>query len=401
MNKSKINKINNQFFFINYNSDNLKFVHSGCWNTECKNKINFDKLSKNQYINTVLYNQLYITTQINKEDIDFLSLIGDNIYQKYYEPENMDPLSLLYKIPDGLKCIEKFTLLGLGNHDVSDKETYETVLKLDESDKLFIPNDYYCLIIRLNGFRVKLIYINTNILNDYETTEPYYRTLSKEDYEKIQELQFKFIDEAINSGDYHTEYTFVLGHEPIIYVPHKNQILDETDKSNFKILNRMINNNNVDFYLNADEHNLQSITSKMSKLKYITSGGGGALGDFPKGLYDLKKENKEVIIQDDKYLVNNVIASHGYVKFEIKKEELKYNFIVPEYVSNNLDNTIDILENKIFDVPFKVIGTDIPTTLYISPKCDNKEGGSNNYYEKYIKYKNKYIKLKNYKSELK
>ncbi len=393
MNKSRINLIKNQFFYIDHDSDNLKFIHSGCWNTECKNKINFDKLSKNPFINTVLYNQLHTTNQINKEDVDFLSLIGDNIYQKYYDPVDMEPPSLLYKIPEGIKCIEKFTLMGLGNHDVTDKYTYDAVMKLNELDKIFMPNEYYCLIIRLKGFRVKLIYINSNILNSYETTEPYYRTIPKEDYEKLQEQQFQFIDEAINSGEFETEYTFVLGHEPIIYVPHKNKVLTETDKELLLRLNKMINNNRVDFFLNADEHNLQLISSKHSKLKYITSGGGGALSDFPIGLYNLKKDNMGIVIEDENYLVNTVIASHGYVKFELNKSTTRYDFIVPDYVTDNLDAKLDILDDRIFEVPFKIINNDVPTLLLISPKCA-REGG---YYQKYIKYKMKYIKLKNSK----
>jgi hypothetical protein len=64
---------------------------------------------------------------------------------------------------------------------------------------------------------------------------------------------------------------------------------------------------------------------------------------------------------------------------------------VPDYVSNNLDNTIDRFDDSIFSAPFKIITTDLSTSLYISPKCSMLKGG---YYEKYLKYKQKYLVLK-------
>jgi len=391
----KINIKKTQFFSIDLDIDNLKFIHSGCWNTECKNRINLTKL-KHQYINTALYDQLHITTQINSEkDIQFLSLIGDNIYQKYYEPPDMTPGVILHKIPDGLACIKQFILLGLGNHDVSDKETYDKVMELKSNENIFIPNDYYCLIINMRDFNIKLIYINTNILNDYAETEPYYRTIPEAEYIKMQQNQYEFLNEAINSGEFTTKYTIVLGHEPIIYAPHSEKLLEETTKSEFLRINELINNGNVDFYLNADEHNLQSISSNRSKLKYIISGGGGALSDFPIGLYNKKLEDADFILQNDKYIFNEVIASHGYVKFDIQKDSINYYYIVPEYVNNDLNNKISVLDESIFSVPFKIIipNTVKPTSLYISPKLvEEKKGG---YYDKYLKYKNKYVKLKN------
>jgi len=395
MDKSRIKHIRNQFFCIDLDTDNLKFIHSGCWNTECKNRINHSKLEKLPYINTALYDQLHITTKINTEDVSFLSLIGDNIYQKYYEANNADPPSILYKIPNGIQCINQCILLGLGNHDTSDKVTYDRVMQLNDEPKIFIPCDYYCLIIKMREFSIKLIYINTNILNVHEHSEPYYRyNKSKVEYLQMQVDQYEFLDEAINNPEFETTYTFVLGHEPIIHAPHSKELCEETDRVQLLRINELINrNNNVDFYLNADEHNLQSISSKMSKLKYIISGGGGALGDFPVGLYNKKLENIDFILQTDKYRFNNVIASHGYVRFEINKDSVQYHFVVPDYVSNNLDNTIDRFDDSIFSAPFKIISTDVSTALYISPKCSMlKEGGR--YYQKYLKYKQKYLVLK-------
>jgi len=403
MNKSNIINIKDQFFSITLDLDNLNFVHSGCWNTECDNRINMKKLSPDYpFINTLLYDQLHITKIINNEpDIHFLSLIGDNIYQKYYEPIDMAPDKLIDKIPRGIACIEHPILLGVGNHDVDNEITLNAVRKLNERANIFMPNEYYCLIFKMKGFDFKMIYINGNILDTQENSEPYYKTLTKEQYAKLQDEQMAFIREAITSPAYKTKYTFVLGHEPIIITPHwKEEIILETKRPLLLEIERLMIDNNVDFYLNADEHNLQSVSSNFSKLKYITSGGGGALSDFPKALYDEKIKIKDMVLRNGKYTFNNVIASHGYVKFEITPDKIKYKFIVPSYVNDNLDNNINSLD-RVFDQSFQVIATDEPITkLYIAPKLimpkeEPKEGKTGGYYEKYLKYKQKYIKLKN------
>jgi len=400
--KSRIIKLDNHFFSIKIDTDNFKFIHSGCWNTECKNKIIYEKLEKYPFINTALYNQLHVTNKINSErDISFLSLIGDNIYQKYYDPVDKAPTSLLYKISNGLECIEPKILLGLGNHDVDSKITYDFVMGLDQSPKYFIPNNFYCIIFENKDYTFKMVYINTNILADHENTEDYYKTLSKDDYELLQKEQYEFIETALNSEKYETKYTFVLGHDPIIVAHHANKDYSvpyqETKKEELLKINKLINNKKVDFYLSADEHNLQSISSKKSSLKYIISGGGGALSDFPKALYNEKIKDPNFILENENYKFNNVIASHGYVKFEITNKEIKYHFVVPDYVTNNLNAELYKFDNSIFDQPFKIIKSDISTNLYISPKCETsvKIKGGSLYKEKYLKYKNKYIQLKN------
>jgi hypothetical protein len=346
---------------------NLSFVITGCWNSECDSYYNYkikkknekdkakekskDKESENKDVNAIrdkLFEKIasiklndaidikYINVHQNlknqyftfktvlpilSKDIDGIILAGDNVYPD----RTMKIIDNLQKINKGFSCIDdkisKYIVLGNHEHDDCNYLCNQKIMSIND-DKVIFPSAYYNIIYTLpNRKTINIIMIDTNILSDKYCTD-------KLNKNKLNDKQFNWLQRVLSVGD----LKIVIGHEPIYALSHKTgkkmKILTSLDP-NYVTLRDILIKNGVQYYICADEHNIQWLEERETKLQYIVVGGGGASGDYPAGYMMLKKgiknENGRVLINDQIYL-NGLFVCHGLVKMNINLENMKVFF---------------------------------------------------------------------------
>jgi hypothetical protein len=154
------------------NSDNISFYHLGCW---INNYINYNEPFEN----------IIKDIKQNKEII--FGIVSGN---SFYENENEDIISN-NSISNGIKLIKKIgkpSFITSNNYDKSitnliDKTKFSMVqgkLCIDSTKSSWImPFNYYNLYIHLINYSIHMIFIDTNLFNDY--AESYY-TSSKDSH---------------------------------------------------------------------------------------------------------------------------------------------------------------------------------------------------------------------------
>lgn len=201
-----------------------------------------------------------------------------------------------------LKVHAKNFFIGVGNHDI---ESCDVINKQLNYKKWTMPALSYNVLVKMNGFDVNLIFIDTNMydttwcLGDYPTTA-----------QQDQEKWFKGVlsEEAWN---------IVIGHVPFACNPHK--------KTDGKIATRITegllqliakNTHKIDLYMCADEHNQHYVTYKagISFPPQVIAGSGG------------NKLDTEILTSlpaDQVLLARSVF---GYVSVNVTKKELSLKF---------------------------------------------------------------------------
>ena len=335
----------------------IRFIFTGCWGVYCKSgknkqlklkdpskkeKKDKDKEDDAKY---VVYGGQDVAQAMmeyaKRYNITAVILAGDNVYSDYpsdeqlkyikkimeennvveikrikYELYNMDK-----QFAEGFQnCIQRVKaddfLVGIGNHDI---ETCGILNKQLNYPRWTMMGLYYNYKYKLNdGQIINLIFIDTNIYEGKSCTGSPYPKNARSD-------QLKWLEAVLNENK--DSWNIVIGHIPFRANSHKegkplrrepHLQADLTHNENF-----------IDLYMCADEHNQQYITyPKMPK--EIISGAGGAI-------LDENMETEIALINHTKYrqskkfgFVGMLINSNNiFVEFvnaggQIKNKRYKY-----------------------------------------------------------------------------
>ena len=283
------------------------FIHFGCWN-------NLDKGCLKNVMN-LLNNRL---EDINKPNIDFLTVAGDNYYtikelyngkkKKIIIPEQMN-LGFDY-LP---KDIDIYMIIG--NHDL-ETNTGQHNFFINNLENPVLEND--CKVIEYENIAIRdnrnidyqlshekmlkngtlVLMIDTSMYESIaELFLPCYRSFLKNDsitIEILQTQQLEFIKETIKKYNDEIKNLIIIGHHPIIGLKlKKDKSKTVQDIINFddvlKAIYELLQNNVNYFYLCADIHLYQSGSislkideeSNMNIQQYIVGTGGTNLDKCP------------------------------------------------------------------------------------------------------------------------
>ena len=283
------------------------FIHFGCWN-------NLDKGCLKNVMN-LLNNRL---EDINKPNIDFLTVAGDNYYtikelyngkkKKIIIPEQMN-LGFDY-LP---KDIDIYMIIG--NHDL-ETNTGQHNFFINNLENPVLEND--CKVIEYENIAIrdnrnidyqlsheKMLKNGTLVLmidtSMYESTAelflPCYKAFLHDEsitIEKLQAHQLEFIKETIKKYNDEIKNLIIIRHHPIIGLKlKKDKSKTVQDIINFddvlKAIYELLQNNVNYFYLCADIHLYQSGSislkideeSNMNIQQYIVGTGGTNLDKCP------------------------------------------------------------------------------------------------------------------------
>ena len=336
-----------------------KFIHFGCWNNgECNKDNGTNGLSK-------------VVKKLNDyNDIDFISIAGDNYYpgKDLNKNKTFDEKNFI----SGFECLPKDILKYViyGNHDIEDvfnnekcKTLNEQLIKYNKNNNFIFFDD----IITYNYNKFIIIFIDTTLYTIKEdeyifnTCYNYLFNNISNDFKKIFKIKDlinyqnnKILDLIINNIN-----IIIIGHHPIYSVKEKDKKFKYDNNSGLINLfsNYIFKSKNI-YYLCADTHYYQESNIKINdnNIKQYIVGTGGAEQDNP-----TENNYNSTFTLNDITLNYKVIKSqknYGFIICEIENDELKVEFI----------NT------------------------------DEQIGGENSnelYKNKYLKYKNKYIKYKN------
>jgi hypothetical protein len=303
---------------IETGKDELCFIFFGCWGTYCYEepfeltKIKYDKekdkikFSKNE-TKYVGKSAVKIMKQYSeKKEIQAVIIGGDNIYQSPYFDVNKlkdsDTLKEIEKIEDKKKkknafeayknstlndyindmdrqlkdgfenCVKNIKtdtfLVGIGNHDII---TCNILNKQLNHPGWTMPALYYTYSYMLKDNSViNYIFIDTNIYSEDPFCNPKDKDLQKE----AIATQYKWLYDVLNKN--RNSYNIIVGHQPFSSNPHKPK--ETAYEINPELRKHLTDNNElIDLYLCADEHNQQYIFD--SGINQVISGTGGAALD--------------------------------------------------------------------------------------------------------------------------
>jgi endonuclease/exonuclease/phosphatase family metal-dependent hydrolase len=181
-------------------------------------------------------------------------------------------------------------------------------------------------------------------------------------------------------------------------------------ETNFLLFITHVEDKYADSYIINIDNIINVVNNAMidNKINNIILGGDF---NFPIGEVDINEGNRNMTIQKYKitpeqaFVIIPIEPANPLIKLTNllkiiepeNKNEINFtgffkrkiidHFFVSENVLQNFDVTTNILRSSVSD--------HYPVILDIMPKKNNMYGG-NNYYQKYIKYKNKYLNLKKY-----
>ena len=200
----------------------------------------------------------------------------------------------------------KIFLIGIGNHDIENCDILKyqkNYSNIEKNNLWYLPNEYYVVQYDLESFKVKFIFIDTNIYEDkikcdYDLDSFRDKDISKytEYKQLLQDQQATWLADALAKSDSNT-WNIVIGHTPFYFIPHKSTL-------GFRpALATLISNNysKIDLYMCADEHNQQYIPGNnidlLKRPPQIIVGSGGAPLDTPSSLKeeDIGEQARDII----------------------------------------------------------------------------------------------------------
>lgn len=216
-----------------------------------------------------LYNQSNVAYQMGnvgeKMNVDFIVSTGDNFYDSGLideeDPAFYDSFTNVYTA----LSLQKQWYSVLGNHDYRGNALAQLSPVLTQRD-----NKWLCLrSFILNAGNVELLFIDTTPFQDkyfHETDQEYdWRgVLPREEY--LATL-LKDLEVALKESS--AKWKIVVGHHTIFSAGVHGNTEELVDK-----LLPILQENEVNLYINGHDHCLQHISSSNSELQFITSGAG-------------------------------------------------------------------------------------------------------------------------------
>ncbi|EXC05038.1 Purple acid phosphatase 3 [Morus notabilis] len=225
-----------------------------------------------------LYNQSEVALQMGivgeKLDIDFVISTGDNFYDDGLvgvdDPAFHKSFSNIYTAPS----LQKQWYNVLGNHDYRGNVLAQLSPILRKKDSRFLCLRSFILTTKI----VEFFFVDTTpFVDDYFTnpedhTYDWRGVLPRQSY--LSNL-LKDVDSALKRST--AKWKIVVGHHAIKSAGHHGNT-QELESQLLPILEE----NNVDFYLNGHDHCLEHIIDAKSQIQFLTSGGGSKawIGDI-------------------------------------------------------------------------------------------------------------------------
>ncbi|XP_016515397.1 purple acid phosphatase 8 [Nicotiana tabacum] len=217
-----------------------------------------------------LYNQSDVAFQMGKIgeklNIDFVISTGDNFYDDGLkgvdDPAFYDSFVNIYTAPS----LQKTWYNVLGNHDYrGDVEAQLSPVLREKDERWFCLRSYV-----LDAEIVEFFFIDTTpFVDDYFThpkdhTYDWKGVLPRDKY--LNDL-LKDLDLALSRST--AKWKMAIGHHTIKSAGHHGIITELAEQ-----LTPILQERNVDFYINGHDHCLERIGSIDSNLEFLTSGGG-------------------------------------------------------------------------------------------------------------------------------
>lgn len=216
------------------------------------------------------FNQTLVATQMGivgeKLDVDFIISTGDNFYDDgltgVHDPAFKESFTDIYTAPS----LQKRWYNVLGNHDYRGDVLAHLSPVLRKRDSRWFSLRSYIVktdivdffFVDTTPFQDKYFEEEKGHTYDWRGVLPRRRYLSN----LLQD-----VDEALKKSN--AKWKFVVGHHPIRSAGHHG----DTEELVAQLL-PILEENNVDLYINGHDHCLEHISSPDSPLQFLTSGGG-------------------------------------------------------------------------------------------------------------------------------
>lgn len=205
--------------------DDLSFVTFGCWGVYCLDGEVRIKKKKQTYGGLRVSQGLQKLA--NKENLDFVTLTGDNIYSRPLQQTetayiNRPQYDIERQLQSGFtECfkdiaVEKF-FIGVGNHDIEDCDILNAQLRYRDP-KWRMPGTYYSVLHKLNSFNVRMIFMDTNLYSD---KSPFCQHNEPGAIETAKKVQIDWLHTQMGIARINNEVIILSGHVPIQCNNHK------------------------------------------------------------------------------------------------------------------------------------------------------------------------------------
>lgn len=310
--------------------ERFSFLFVGCWGVYCKSGSHTSYKAKDGKIKKSTSNyggkdcvNLMIEYS-EKNQIDAVVLAGDNVYSYTPTPELLDQYKnneitdedfkkSLYNMEKQLSlgfedCMKKINvstfLLGVGNHDIETCDVLNQQMNYKD-EKWIQPGLYYNYIYKLKDqTNVNMIFIDTNIYDLKYCNGKYPET--------ARENQLAWLKQSL-INDKNT-WNIVIGHIPIVCNSHKDDTYCRITPDLYTDIKLANENNSIDLYMCADEHNQQYIDALDNIPPQVIAGSGGAVLD----------ENIKICSE-----INTLLAqvTYGFVSVNITASNINLTFL--------------------------------------------------------------------------
>lgn len=270
----------------------MELLFVGCWGVYCRDgEMDQTKYKKGKFdTKKVVFGGKSVAQGMSEYskriNVDSLILAGDNIYSRNPTEEEMaNPHKgldeTLYdmdlQLSEGfMKCFNEVDVkniyVAIGNHDITNCDILNNQINFD---KWSLPGLYYNVIYEMRGYKMNIMFIDTNLYDKDKTCNP---SEYSRDETKITPENEAWLSMAINRQkewmvntvlDNRCEWNVIVGHIPFLYNPHKKMkdgskfdySVNKELASDISYVNRSVRERglNIQLYLCADEHNQQVI----------------------------------------------------------------------------------------------------------------------------------------------
>uniref|UniRef100_A0A2P2QRQ7 Purple acid phosphatase n=1 Tax=Rhizophora mucronata TaxID=61149 RepID=A0A2P2QRQ7_RHIMU len=215
------------------------------------------------------YNQSEVALQMGiageRLDIDFVISTGDNFYEDgltgVHDPAFCESFSKIYTAPS----LQKQWYNVLGNHDYrGDVEAQLSPVLRGRDSKWLCLRSFIVDTEIADFFFVDTTPFVDKYFKEKDHSYDWSGVLPRENY--LSDL-LKEVDLALKGSI--ANWKIVVGHHTIKSAGHHGNTIELNDR-----LLPILEENNVDLYINGHDHCLEHISSSDSPLQFLTSGGG-------------------------------------------------------------------------------------------------------------------------------
>lgn len=302
----------------------MNFIHFGCWNNINNNTINVLKM---------------LDMYIKKNNIEFLSIAGDNYYPDKYKKDKTFNLEKFKVSFDLLNKIDIPKYIIYGNHDILDFEDcrnlFEQIKYKDGNNFIFYDGIKYnnydnTIIFFLDSTIYELYKEDAFLIEDtcYKYIFPQFNKISD-----IINYQYEYIKHLLLSFKNKKNIIFTF-HHPLIskYISSKGNVKETylyklIDEFYIKLYD-LLHDKNI-YHLCADTHFYQNgninitFNDKNLIIKQHIVGTGGTVLD------NIYEDNIEYV--DEKWNINyrpiNTIKNYGFLHIKSVEDDLIFDFI--------------------------------------------------------------------------